>query len=108
MNSTEKKAVEEHLLKASGLGEKSRGYKAIQHLFRVNELDVYLFHRDLVFDIRKGCMTLGLECDIRWDKIILDESAIRKYYEEVMGLTPEKEEDEIGYFQRRTQAKGNS
>lgn len=105
MTSAEKKAVEIHLLNASGLGEKSIGRRAIKTLFRVNELDFYLFNRDLVIDIRKGCMTLGLECQLRWDKIILNDSAIRKYYENVMGLTAEIEPEEKSYYQKYIEGK---
>jgi len=100
MNSTEKNAIEKHLLKASGLGEKSVGYKAIQRLFRLGELDFMMNNRALVLDIRRGCMTLGLDCEMRWNKIVLDDFALKNYYENVMGLKAESVEEK-SYYERR-------
>ena len=85
MDHTVKKEVEIHILKASGLGEKSVGYKAIQQLFSIDELSL-AFRYELLLDIRRGCILLGLDIQLKRDKICIDEDVVKRYYEEVMGL----------------------
>jgi len=86
MKENVKNAVEEHLLKASGFKETSRGYKLIQGLFKLNELDFKLVKRDDAIEIRKELWFLKFECAMRWDRIVLTDDAIINYYQNVMGM----------------------
>ncbi|MCC9016940.1 hypothetical protein [Flavobacterium lipolyticum] len=100
MNSKVKNEVEAHLLKASGLGEKSVGYKAIKQLF-LNEESSLMFNHVLLLDIRRGCILLGLDIELVRNKIVLTEAAIIKYYENVMHLKAPPSEEEKSYYERR-------
>lgn len=99
MDSKAKKEVEEHVLKASGLGVKSVGYKAIQHLFSINEVDIW-FKYELYMDIRRGCNTLGLKIQLKRNLIYIDESIIRDYYENVMGQKYPEAKPELTHYER--------
>ncbi|OHT44440.1 hypothetical protein [Flavobacterium tructae] len=99
MDSNVKKEVENHILKASGLGEKSVGYKAIQQLFSMEELDL-MFKYELLLDIRRGCIHLGLNIQLSRDKIYIDEDVVKNYYEKVMGLQYPEQKPELTYYDR--------
>lgn len=99
MDSKVKKEVEEHILKATGLGFKSVGYKAIQHLFSIDELEL-AFRYELLLDIRRGCKLLGLDIQLKRDKICIDENVIRDYYENVMGLKYPEPKPELTHYER--------
>lgn len=101
MTSTEKSEVLFHVLKASRLEEKDKRYKAIQHLFRVDQLSFMFFEINFALDIRRGLLVLGLECEVSRNKVILEEGSIIKYYENIMGLKAEPKEEEKSYYQRR-------
>ncbi|WP_394776664.1 hypothetical protein [Flavobacterium sp.] len=101
MTIIEKLAVEKHLLKASKLEERDRRYQAIEQLFRIYELDFMFYDMNFALDIRRGLGVLGLECDVRRNKIVLEKSAIIQYYEKVMGLKAEPIEEEKSYYQRQ-------
>lgn len=100
MNSNIKNEVEAHLLKASGLGKKSVGYKAIHKLFLYSELDLMLNHV-LLLDIRRGCILLGLDIELDRNKIVLTDAAVTKYYKNVMHLKAPPVEEEKSYYERR-------
>ena len=99
MNPFIKSEVENHILAASKLNRNDERYRAIKHLFRVDQLDFMFFHKELALDIRRGLKILGLECDVSSSKVKLHEDAILKYYESVMGLKAEKIEDK-SYYER--------
>ncbi|EJG02273.1 hypothetical protein [Flavobacterium sp. F52] len=99
MDSKVKNEVEAHILKASGLGEKSRGYKAIQRLFSKEELIIW-FEYELLMDIRRGCHKLGLEIKLKRELICIDEEVVRNYYEKVMGMKYPDPKPEISYYER--------
>lgn len=96
----EKAAVESHLLKASGLEERDKRYKAIQHLFAKDQLDFMFFEINFALDIRRGLLVLGLECRVSRNKVVLDEDGIKNYYENVMGLKSKPKEEDLSYYQR--------
>ncbi|WP_119792017.1 hypothetical protein [Flavobacterium anhuiense] len=99
MDSRVKKQVEEHILSASGLGEKSVGYKAIQHLFSIDELEL-AFRYELLLDIRRGCTLLGLKIGLSRDKIYINEDIVRDYYENKMGLKYPEQKPELTHYER--------
>ena len=99
MDSNVKKLVEEHILRASGLGEKSVGYKAIKHLFSIDELEL-AFRYELLLDIRKGCNLLGLKVGLARYKIYINEDIIRDYYENKMGLKYPEQKPELTHYER--------
>lgn len=101
MTTKEKIAVEEHLLVASGFKNTTRGYKLIQRLFKSGELDFMWVNRDDAIELRKGLWFLGFECGMRWNKIIITDDAVVKYYEKVMGLKAEPTEPEKSYYEIR-------
>jgi len=100
METTEKNAVQAHLLKACGFHPATPQYKLIQRLFDQEEL---LF-QDVGYDdgvsLRKELWFLKFECGMRWDKIIITEETIIKYYVTVMGLTPESREPGIIFYDK--------
>lgn len=100
MINLEKLEVESHLLKASGLLEQDKRYRAIKSLFRTNELDFMMYEINFVLDIRRGLLVLGLDCEVRRNKIVLDDYAVTKYYEGIMGLKA-KVIEEKSYYQRQ-------
>lgn len=98
MNIDEKNAVEQHLLKVCGFHSASREYKLIQKLFKDEELDFIVVNRDDAIQIRKELWFLHFECQMRWNKVILTDDAIVKYYENVMGLKAEAREPEKSFY----------
>jgi hypothetical protein len=98
MTTKEKNAVEEHLLKACGFHSATKQYKLIQLLFKIGELDFVSVDRDDAIDIRKQLWFLHFECAMRWDRIILTDEPIIKYYENVMGLVSESGKEEKSFF----------
>ena len=85
MTTNEKNAVERHLLKVSGFHPTTREYKLIQLLFKNDELDFIAVDRDDAIQIRKELWFLHFECGMRWNKIIITDDAVIKYYQNVMG-----------------------
>jgi len=92
MNIDEKNAVEQHLLKVCGFHSASREYKLIQKLFKDEELDFIVVNRDDAIQIRKELWFLHFECQMRWNKVILTDDAIVKYYENVIMAKNNKSE----------------
>ncbi len=102
MNTNEKNAVEQHLLKVCGFHPASREYKLIQLLFKNNELDFISTDRDDAVALRKELWLLKFECRMQWNKVILTDDAIVKYYENVMGLTAQSREAEKSVYDIKT------
>lgn len=98
MNTNEKIAVEQHLLKVCGFHRASREYKLIQLLFKNDELDFISTNRDDALELRKELWFLKFECRMQWNKVILTDDAIVKYYENVMGLIAESREPQKSFY----------
>ena len=98
MNTNEKNAVEKHLLKVCGFHPGSREYKLIQLLFKNEELDFISTNRDDAIQIRKELWLLHFECQMRWNKVVLTDEPIVKYYENVMGLKAEPRAPEKSFY----------
>lgn len=98
MRTNEKNAVEKHLLMVCGFHELSRQYKLIQQLFKDEELDFILVNRDDAINTRKELWFLKFECRMQWNKVILTDDAIVKYYENVMGFQAEPREPEKSFY----------
>lgn len=98
MNPNEKNAVEEHLLKVCGFHTAGREYKLIQKLFADEELDFIVVNRDDAIQLRKELWFLHFECQMRWNKVILTDDAIVKYYQNVMGVTAEPRAPEKSFY----------
>ncbi|WP_428229079.1 hypothetical protein [Flavobacterium sp.] len=98
MNTNEKIAVEQHLLKVCGFHRASREYKLIQLLFNNDELDFISTNRDDALELRKELWFLKFECPMQWNKVILTDDAIVKYYENVMGLITESKEPQKSFY----------
>ncbi|MCC9066300.1 hypothetical protein [Flavobacterium piscisymbiosum] len=101
MNSEEKKAVAEHIIKIAGFDNTTKGYQAIKLLFDKNEWDFWMLrepqlHRDLAIWLQN----IGLKVLIRADKVLLENDAINEYYKNILGMTPEPKEAEKSYCER--------
>lgn len=101
MNTIEKNAVEKHLLKVCGVNPSSRKYKMIQKLFEDDELDFVAVNRDDAIALRKELWFMHFECGMQWNKIIITDDAIVKYYQSVMGLTAEPRAPEKSFYDKK-------
>lgn len=55
-------------------------------------------NRDDAVELRKELWFLKFECRMQWNKVILTDDAIVKYYENVMGLIAESREPEKSFY----------
>ena len=101
MNTEEKNAVKDHIIKTAGFDSTTKGYQAIKQLFDRNEWDFWMLaepnlHRELGIWLQK----IGLKVTIRTDKAFVDNYDIELYYKNVMGMTPEPTAPEQSYIER--------
>lgn len=101
MTTKEKNAVEEHLLKKCGFHQTTKQYKLIQLLFKKDELDFLSVNYDDAIHLRKELWFLGFECGMRWNKIIISEDMMIKYYETVMGMMAEPRQPEKSFDDKK-------
>lgn len=93
--------VHDHINKTAGWNETSKGHQAIKTLFEKREWCLSMcFEPKLYLDIAKWLRQIGLEVEIRSYDVKLDDDAIIKYYEKVMGLKAQPKEPEKSYYER--------
>lgn len=101
MNSEEKQAVEDHIIKIAGFDQTTKGYQAIKLLFKKNEWDFWMLREpQLHKDLGIWLQNIGLKVVIRADKVLLENDAIIEYYKNILGMTPEPREAEKSYWER--------
>ena len=100
METTEKKAIEEHLLKMCGYHPATPRYKLVQRLFNDEELLFQDVTYDKAVSLRKELWLLKFECGMRWNKIIVTDEAFFKYYVNAMGLTPTNHEEGTIFYDK--------
>lgn len=101
MDRKEITAVRDHINKIAGWNEVSKGYQAIKILFEKKEWCLSMCSEPkLYLDIAKWLRQIGLEVEIRSYDVKLDDDALIKYYEKVMGLKAQPLEPEKSYYER--------
>ena len=100
METTEKNAVQAHVLKACGFHPATPRYKLIQRLFTEEELVFQDVGYDEAVTLRKELWFLKCECGMRFNKIIITDEVFFKYYVDVMGLTPQLQEPGTIYYDK--------
>lgn len=101
MTSKEKTAVKEHINKTAGWNENSKGYQAIHKLFDKSAWYLsFEFEPNLYIEIAHWLQKIGLEVEIRSGSVKMDDDALIKYYENVMGIKAQPREPEKSYYER--------
>lgn len=95
MKTDEKNAVETHLLKACGFHSATPQYKLIQRLFKDNELNFTDVDYNEAVSLRKELWFLKFECGMQFDRILITDEIVMKYYENVMGRKSESDESNL-------------
>lgn len=86
MITDKKNAVEAHLLKSCGFHSATPQYKLINRLFKDDELLFTDVNYDDAVSLRKELWFLKFECGMRYDRIIITDDVVMKYYVNVMDI----------------------
>lgn len=101
MNTDEKNAVMDHIIRTAGFDNTTKGYQAIKLLFDRNEWDFWMLREtNLYRELGIWLQKIGLKVTIRTDKAFVDDYDIELYYKNVMGMTPEPTAPEQSYIER--------
>ena len=95
MKTDEKNAVEAHILKACGFHSTTPQYKLIQQLFNYNEVLFKDVNYDEAVSLRRELWLLQFECAMKFDRILITDEIVMKYYENIMGLKSESDESNL-------------
>lgn len=95
MKTDEKNAVEAHILKACGFHSTTPQYKLIQRLFKYNEVLFKDVNYDEAVSLRRDLWLLQFECAMKFDRILITDEIVMKYYENIIGLQSESDESNL-------------